>query len=608
MCAVRELEEKSCTKTFLKRCTHETEKFNAWNNYRFQPFSWGKYGAIGKLSLNGVRVKIGDTSLIVKTNRKPINEIKIKFHENVLTLDENVAEIVFAAIIKILYDSGACPFYVRYAGYFLKQPLIYLFSEKCCFEFSHILERQQDGFCVAQRVPNLLMNCIFQFVYAVYIYKSYFNLIHFDTHIRNIMLKTRNSESYGGIRWSECKYIVFRDARLRQAIVIKNYGYTVKILDFGLCFATLGRTPVAASNVHIRSNINAEMCVDTPSKSNTLDLMYFLLHIYQYMNFGLDKNFGSTTTQFSKDRAHFSTLLQQINDFSKFFFGNAFSHFANANVPDRNSEGKLLYLLKNHNVGIESPLFDHCQGLMEGLLRVCREAGFVRDNCDVAGSEGFTVYSHEAIEDFVFNPKHCIVLDAGVAMDEKHDICAASVQWWSTGKFEDACRSKQKFTPDCNIMLWRLQPVDRRSSEKKQLVISARSATGPCPVLSVRLRSHRISLENTPLFSKEYSKYLCLKRQIFHKGHEKQIFSDSYKKRNFVGIDEEGSLFILCFGNYYGEISVTKACKTFRELHLHDVFEWEDSVDIFVKNKNRKTRIVLGNLENSKSIFLTVEE
>jgi len=597
MCAIRELERTKCPKIFLKRCSHETEKFDAWNRYLFQPFSWGKYGAIGKLSLDGERVRAGETKLVVKTNRHPIANLKIKFSENTLILDENIAEIVFAALVKLLFDLGACPFYVRYAGYLFKQPIVYLFSEKCCFEFSHILKRQRDGTSKAVEQPNLLMNCIFQMIYAVYVYKAYFNLVHFDTHIRNVMLKTNNRETYRGVKWSDCKYIVFRDKRTSTAIVIKNYDYVVKLLDFGLCFASLDKSPLAASRVRLETGMRAHAFVDTPSKSNTIDVMYFLLHVYQYMNFGLDKNFGSTTTEFGQDRRHFAGLIANINEFSLHFFGKSFSEYANANVPDRNGEGKLLYLLKQHNVGVENPMFNQPQGLMEGLIRFCRAAGFARQGCVVDGSSDFTVYSHEPVVDFVFEPKHCMMLDAGIAMPSQDDStrvvgdreCLASIQWWSTTKFDSACRSLQRVTPDCNIMHWIVARYGRPPPGRKLLVLLSSSpppSSGPALVASrtIFLR------ENVEYFSKEAVR---LKRVVFHRGKATHFSTDSYEKRNFIGTLErdDAKLAIVCFGNSFGDISLAKACETFERLGMRDVYEFFGDTRLCVEHKDRTTWI-----------------
>lgn len=604
ICAIKELEITKCPTLFLKRCMHETDKFNAWNKYNFQPFSWGKYGAIGKLSRDGEQIKVGETSLVVKTNRHPIKDIKIKFLDNTLVLDDNIAEIVFAALINILYDVGACPFYVRYAGYFLKQPVVYLFSEKCSFEFSHILQRRPDGSSIVVKKPHLLMNCIFQMIYAVYVYKAYFNLIHFDTHIRNVMLKTKSREHYQDISWSECKYIIFRDKRTSRAIVIKNYNYIVKLLDFGLCFASLNKTPLTDSTIRVESHINAHKFVDTPSKANTVDIMYFLLHVYQYMNFGLDKNFGSTTTNFSEDRRYFSHLLKIINEFSTDFFGKPFSDFSNVNVPDRNSEGKLLYLLKQHNVGVESDLFRHRQGLMEGLIRYCTASGCVRNSCVVDNAPGYSIFSHEPIPDFVFEKKHCMFLDAGIAMRETRPAeCQGSVQWWSTEQFEDACRSTQQCTTDCNIMYWTVTREGRSLPGRKMLVISA-SRRPHCPSLSM---SKVVSLENGPPFSKDF---ISLEKIVYQNGQPKHFLTDAYKKRNFIAtlIGDDSKLVVICFGSHYGDISLSKACDTFSKLKLCDVYQFFNDVSICFDYKNRTTRIVGTPLSGCTTIKLRVTE
>lgn len=610
LCALGELEKTHCVETFLKRCMHETDKFNVWHKYRFQPVSWGKYGAIGKLTLDGEKVKLDDTTLIVKTNRKPIENIKIQYKNNILKLDDSVAEIMFAAIIKILYESGACPFYVHYAGYFLKQPLMYLFSEKCSFEFSYILQRQSDGLAIVQRIPNLLMNCIFQFIYAIYIYKAYFDLIHFDTHIRNVMLKRVNGQMYNKMKWSDCKYIIFRDSRQKRAIVIKNYNYIVKLLDFGLCFANLKASLTVSSTIQMKSHINAESFVTTSSKKNTVDLMYFLLHVYQYMNYGLDQNFGSIETNFKKDRQHYSVLLNTIDTFSKHYFGTVFSEFAKLNVPDRNDEGKLLYLLKNHDVGINNALFNDRNGLMEGLLRYCEQLGYFKENNKIEGVENFSIYSHEKIEDTVFSAKNCMILDAGTASGAspvRTDECKASVQWWSVSTFDKACRSIQKFTSDCNIMFWRLENVVSRSTNnQKQIVLSTRQALQKEYAICLEKISGKIIFENDPSFSTDYVFCLGLKRLVIKNNQHLHFISDSYKKRNFLGILKD-YIILFCFGNITGSISVAKACSIFKELQIQHVFECNDDVDIFLEHKNRKTRIVSGKVGNEcKTIRFTV--
>jgi hypothetical protein len=576
LCALKELEKTKSTDIFIERCIHETKKFHNWNKYSFQPFSYGKYGSIGKLYLNGVKVRHDKTSLVVKTNRQAIDSIKLKFFDNIFIVDEHVAELAFASLIKALFESGACPFYVHYFGYFLNPPKMYIFSEKCNFEFSHILKRQKDGLSIVQRIPNLLINCIFQFIYAVYIYKSYFNMVHFDTHIRNVMLETSCKGQYKNLNWSNCKYIIFRDSRTKKAIVIKNYGFIVKILDFGLCFAELSHSSYVDCSLSVRSRICAEKYISTTSKSNTIDIMYFLLHVYQYMNFGLDKNFGSCTTNFLSDRIHYSEMLTQINDFSNFYFGKPFSHFAGQNTPDRNGEGKILYILKNHDVGIENPRFDTVNGLMEQLLNVCKKIGFCKQNCVVDKIFDFEIFSHETIEDNVFN-ENCLYLDAGLALSQQKRLkhCDPSLQWWSVDSFDKGCRSVQKFSQDCNIFAWKTLKYFKDISKLKYVSVCGEKGNGPC----IKVKENIICIEESPSETGLKCKRLS-----------NQIADDSYKQRNFIA-ETNQNFFIFCFGTHYGGISIAKATSIFSNMGMHRVFELENNAHISVSYKKRTTKI-----------------
>ncbi len=95
--------------------------------------------------------------------------------------------MIFGSMLGHLYDLGVCPFLQsileRTCAKMKKTSII---TEMATIELRKLISRNRN-YGIAQKYPLSVINLLFQYVYGLFIMKSYYGMVHFDTQHRNLM-------------------------------------------------------------------------------------------------------------------------------------------------------------------------------------------------------------------------------------------------------------------------------------------------------------------------------------------------------------------------------------------------------------------------------------
>lgn len=314
-------------------------------DFTLKALSHGAFGNINILQINGtILTDYKGNVVVVKRNnnlgnRKPL---KISFNNNIIWLvDYQLTEVYFSAFIKYLTDFKVCPYLQRYVSLYFVDEEYVLISEKYDMEFSKFFP---------QLTSTYLIQFLFQFTYTVYILKMYLGMVHFDTHLRNVMVTKSKSKT---------------NTILGGDFILPYMEYEIRIIDFGFCTLDLSVSvdeflkrdlKIAPHNFNKKPTIPKlfTTVAGETSKLITIELQYFLLHIYQLI-----------ARQNAKHE-----LLNVIKNFSNCMYE------MDVDFTFPKLEG---FILREHDVGIVTDSITHPSHLLQGLKRYCLKYGFVAE-------------------------------------------------------------------------------------------------------------------------------------------------------------------------------------------------------------------------------------
>jgi hypothetical protein len=291
--------------------------------------------------VNGYIEEFGTTRqklVVIKTNRHK-TQLFSKKQNGYWIVDVNYAESYFAPFVKYVNDLGVCPFLCNYmASYLTEKNRMVMFIERYDTEL-RTFELMNNQY---------LINILFQFVYTIFVLKSYLGMVHYDTHLRNLMLIKNEQNKY--------KYILLYDRYKNIGILLPFLEYTLKLIDFGLCTIDLRDSydpKLKESGLRVKS-INAPENVE----NLTIELQYLVLHLWQA---GLP-----------------AETLACLSDFCAAFYDNV--DLTPSKILANNpklvlTEGKCI--ITSHDVGIANSIIQSRQNLIDGLLRYCITYGSV---------------------------------------------------------------------------------------------------------------------------------------------------------------------------------------------------------------------------------------
>lgn len=448
------------------------------NILKIQPFAKGAFGEVGSLTIDEDSEKQPLKAIILSFKKsggfEPFyTDVIIKlylsgqrptwaYENEIFFISDPLSEMIFGSMVGHLYDLGICPFFTKYFGAYLcidnKTSIV---TEASTIELRQLISRQKNG--IAQKYPSVIINLLFQYVYALFIMKMYYGLVHFDTHHRNIMatfihnrylplMNPKEDYIYQGENLSQKQFIMIqthlmsdnpyinaRKGNLPVFICIRNTGLLLKLIDYGLCVSYLNKSMAKEyKNDIVISSMKPELKrigalkayeeTKDPSILNTTEIMYTLTNIWEHMSKGLDKNTGAVTPD-SDAPEDFKEALRMVNEFSKLFFGEEYelSSFLRAN-PQRQvqyvklKEGGmgLAWVSFEHNAGIKKESFNTPYRLLEGLLNVCNKQTLYSriDLYQIREKEGLVFYFEPEISllhqnyGSVFNNENTMLLVA----------------------------------------------------------------------------------------------------------------------------------------------------------------------------------------------------
>ena len=364
--------------------------------------------------------------IIVKTGLQPseiVSNVASRGSFNRLELSDPMTEIAFGSMLSHLYDMGLCPFYSKYFSAFActnnngsNEAIINIVTEKASRDFGALLKRRDDlgdpmpMFMYIHNNPTLFTNLLFQYVYSLYIAKTYLGFVHFDTQYKNVMMLYTDRRTvdipgmetipyiYNGQHLDQKDYYVF--VYNNNWIAIKNTGMMCKLIDFGVCaaFLNFAENPLFKVNVAITPTEKGLTAIGTMpaylsaesdvNKRNTIDLQYLLVNLEQYMVNGVDVAKGTQEADKTAP-SEYSTIIQAINIFAQYMYDDA--NMAPSNYVQRASpsnehsykmgkiskgqnKGNQDHFVRNHNVGA-SRGFEKTENLLAGLARYCSALG-----------------------------------------------------------------------------------------------------------------------------------------------------------------------------------------------------------------------------------------
>ncbi|CCV02532.1 serine/threonine protein kinase [Armadillidium vulgare iridescent virus] len=442
------------------------------NILKIQPFAQGGFGQVGLLTIDEDVAQQPLKAIVISFKRAGGFEpfyvpVIIKLYltneeprwsigsgpkdQGFFYISDPLSEMIFGSMLGHLYDLGLCPFFTKYFGaYICKGEKTSIVTEKASLELRRLISRNR-GVGIAQKHPDAVINLLFQYVYGLFIMKTYYGMVHFDTQHRNIMATYIHNRQikiaehvqsyiYQGEDISKKDLFLFqthvttenlgigclddRGRGLPVFICIKNYGLLLKIIDYGVCVSHLKRSKINAykNDITISSIPEdlkrigaAEAFLNTIAEnggeaySNTVDLVYTLINMWEHMIKGLDTHTGQQLPDPVAPRDYRDALLL-LDSFSEKFFGE---EYRLSSYLERHPERKvqtdpkrgLVWVSRAHDTGIRKPAFSDPKRLLEGLLNVCGKDKHIRTKLLFKGQnqkdEACVFYLEPEIRDYI---------------------------------------------------------------------------------------------------------------------------------------------------------------------------------------------------------------
>lgn len=387
------LSNKSDPNTIINSLILSSKNFcdlKSQNKFQYQYLAEGGFGSISFIkmhnkpikaavfSIDGKNDNVYYVNIIIKSSKQTTMELS-RVNSNTISFTDPFSEMIFGSALGHLYDLEICPFVSKYFGnYICRNNEISMIMEASNYEFLQKLDRRSNRFTL-----NEFKNILFQFLYCFYIMKLYYGTVHFDTHMRNIMVTDLSQQDYmyKGKYFSNIKYIIFEtsftdSSNLPILIVIPKTNYLLKLIDFGSLLMCFDRSHITRfkSNLRVRTslvdlkNIGAldavHNCLVNESYANTIDILYTLMSLYQYLEKNLDQQFYRESNR---------PYLNLLNSFSRALFNFNIDTFL-VQHPEfllrRFHNGSYDFFIRNHSTGLPKG-FDNLDYILRGLIKLC---------------------------------------------------------------------------------------------------------------------------------------------------------------------------------------------------------------------------------------------
>ncbi|CCA61403.1 hypothetical protein AV955_gp046 [Diadromus pulchellus ascovirus 4a] len=337
--------------------------------FKIRTFTQGGFGAVGEISIEGKpltaaifsfnpyfsdRNAVTNTPVIIKYAIQPSATKVTKISLTTISISDPLSDMLFGSMLGHLYDIGICPFVPKYFGtYSCGNTETSMIIEKADSElYAMMLKRNISG--------SELRTLLYQFVYTMYVLKSYFGFVHFDTHLRNLMVVSSAEYTYHGSVLGQKMYAAYETGLVNRSglpmiVVMPMPANLLKIIDFGCSLACFDRSAHAAYKRDLRvvtdyNNINMigaggalEGSLTNHSYANTVDIMFTIINVYEFGRIQGVPEYSSVADEMCTN-----------------LFGTSARDFlvANPQFVTRTVAGRNDWFMRNHSTGLSTGYSD----------------------------------------------------------------------------------------------------------------------------------------------------------------------------------------------------------------------------------------------------------
>lgn len=371
------------------------------NIFHMKYFSQGGFGMVGTIGLNKKPENLIKAAIysFERSNKHNLFYVDIiikiginnnppkifKTHDSSISITDPLSDMIFGSVLSHLYDIGVCPFITKYFGTYLckKKNETSMLLEASDFELRKKLSRYDKSRLNVSEFKNIIA----QYIYCLYILKIYFGTIHFDTHLRNIMLTDikKKDYMYHGKFFKNLDYILLETGLKDKEgngiiILLKKSSYLLKLIDYGCMLFCFDRSVFDRFRKDLRIETDLEniksigafealmMSKTNQSYGNTVDFMFTIINIYEFLSKGLDNgNFGDESAE-----NYNIEYLNIINGIMFDMIGMSMKDFLNNNPQFKiqKIDGEYDWFMRNHSCGFTKN-FENPKFLIDLLIKMC---------------------------------------------------------------------------------------------------------------------------------------------------------------------------------------------------------------------------------------------
>jgi hypothetical protein len=422
----------------------------------------------------------------------------------IININDPITEIVFGSMLGHLYDLGLCPFYAKY------------FSAYICntnanpedYSISFVLEKASitmhdfmyfEPYMGAIRAnTEILMNIIFQYIFAVYISKMYLGFTHFDAHLGNVMIthtsnriiqgKKNISYVYQGTNLENKEFILINlgiHNGKKAWLAMKYNGLMVKIIDHGTCAAHLyaAEYPKYKRDFLIKpdssfvTDTDFDACQNNSQRRNTWEIQFFLTCLHQSMHNGNTVGMPPDLNR----REFYKANIDVLNEFTELFYGHAqynIGTYLNTNPSMQNIDletGNVKDFPKR-SMNIDISRFSNPKELIRSLARYCQKINNMSENRTIIGTQGTLFFLEIDLDGVKFTKENSLVFndkpDEWVKGFSNMDIFMENAKKLETGCINII--SDDIFVENDASQLRKKAPIDHSDSNRKRLCEEAK--------------------------------------------------------------------------------------------------------------------------------------
>jgi hypothetical protein len=356
----------------------------------------------------------------------------------IITIKDPLTEIVFGSMLGHLYDLGLCPFYAKYFSTYIcninpnPQDSDENFNTHFVIEKSNIsmgnFMHENRYIQAIIRDREILMNIIFQYIYAVYIGKMYLGFTHFDAHLGNVMITHTSNQAIAGTenisyvyhgKNLETKQFILIDLGLYKGknswLAMKYNGLMVKIIDYGTCAAYLyaAEYPKYKRDFLIRTQTLRylpdtvyQICRNSSQQRNTWEIQFFLTCLHQSMYNGHAVGMPPDVVR----RTIYQNNINDLDYFTEQFYNSAqynIGTYLDTNPHMKNIRYGNVSAFPERSMNIDIPAFSDPRELLRGLARYCESLNHITENTD----RGTVFYLETDLAGAVFTSDNSLIFE-----------------------------------------------------------------------------------------------------------------------------------------------------------------------------------------------------